>query len=317
MKTSVFLAAIGLLCVPMLNVDAAHAAGASRTWISGVGSDGNPCSRTAPCLTLAGAYLNTAPGGEIDCLDEGGVGTLNITMAITIDCRAGFAGILGSVGVNGMVVNAGAGDIVNLKGLSFQGLSIGPNAIRFLAGHSLYVTDTVIQNFTNWGIDFESNGNSLLVVADTFIANTGSGASSGGILVQPGGTGTATVTLDRVRLADNVVGILANGTTTSGGVRVELTNSIVTSNAGNGVWALRGGGAQTIVIVDGNKIVNNAGTGVLADTSSAVLLSNSTVARNGVGANVTGGTLFTYGNNVIDNNAGVDLSPSAVARTTK
>ncbi|MEO8034048.1 MAG: hypothetical protein ABI837_06410, partial [Acidobacteriota bacterium] len=52
---------------------------ATRTWVSGVGDDVNPCSRTAPCKTWAGAISKTAPGGEIDALDSGGFGTLTIT----------------------------------------------------------------------------------------------------------------------------------------------------------------------------------------------------------------------------------------------
>jgi hypothetical protein len=317
MKISAMLAPIGLLCVPMLNVDPAHAAGASRTWVSGAGSDMNPCSRTAPCSTLAAAYSNTAPGGEINCVDPGGVGTLTITMSITIDCRETFAGIL-AAGTHGIVVNAGVGDIVTLKGLNIQGAGTGLNGIKFLSGHSLYVTDVTIQDFTQWGIDFEPSGSSQLFVGDAFISNNGSVASSGGILVQPSGTGSADVTLDKVRVVDNVVGILAKGSTSSGaGVRVDVNASVVANNFSNGVWGLRGAGAQTLVLVDGSRIVNNTGTGVLADTSAAVLISSSTIVRNGVGANVSGGTLYTYGNNVIDNNAGIDLSPSAIVRTTK
>ena len=57
---------------------------ATRTWVSGVGDDVNPCSRTAPCKTFAGAISKTANGGEIDCLDPGGYGTLTITKSITV-----------------------------------------------------------------------------------------------------------------------------------------------------------------------------------------------------------------------------------------
>ena len=32
---------------------------ATRTWVSGVGDDVNPCSRTAPCKTFAGAISKT------------------------------------------------------------------------------------------------------------------------------------------------------------------------------------------------------------------------------------------------------------------
>src|SRR5258708_18987785 len=87
---------------------------ATRTWVSGVGDDANPCSRTAPCKTFAGAISKTAAGGEINCIDPGGFGALTITKAITISCEAGTAGVL-VAGTNGMTVAAGANDVVILK----------------------------------------------------------------------------------------------------------------------------------------------------------------------------------------------------------
>src|SRR5258707_5392185 len=79
---------------------------ASRTWVSGVGDDANPCSRTAPCKTFAGAISKTAVGGEIDALDPGGVGAVTITKAITLDGGAGqVASVLGAR-TNGMVIVA-------------------------------------------------------------------------------------------------------------------------------------------------------------------------------------------------------------------
>ena len=50
----------------------------SRTWVSGVGDDMNPCSRTAPCKTFAGAISKTAKDGEISVLDPGGYGSVTI-----------------------------------------------------------------------------------------------------------------------------------------------------------------------------------------------------------------------------------------------
>src|SRR6266436_8778803 len=97
---------------------------ASRTWVSGVGDDANPCSRTAPCKTFAGAISKTAPGGEIDALDPGGYGAVTITKAMTIDCT----GTLGSVlvaGTNGIVVAAGGPDVVILRGIKFDGVGSG------------------------------------------------------------------------------------------------------------------------------------------------------------------------------------------------
>src|ERR1700756_2338676 len=96
----------------------AGAAAASRTWVSGVGDDANPCSRTAPCKTFAGAISKTDPGGEISVLDPGGYGAVTITKSISIitEGGSGEAGILAS-GTNGITVNAGASDVVILRGL--------------------------------------------------------------------------------------------------------------------------------------------------------------------------------------------------------
>src|SRR5262249_58062915 len=96
-----FLGAMLACCLLALP---AHAQ-ASRTWVSGVGSDANPCSRTAPCQTFAGAISKTAVGGEINCLDPGGFGAVTITKSITISCEGVTAGVLVS-GTNGIVVSA-------------------------------------------------------------------------------------------------------------------------------------------------------------------------------------------------------------------
>src|ERR1700736_4444847 len=99
----------------------AHAQ-ATRTWVSGVGDDANPCSRTAPCKTFAGAISKTAVAGEIDCLDPGGFGAVTITKSITLSCEMGTAGVLVS-GTNGIIINAAVTDTVFLRGLDFEGIN--------------------------------------------------------------------------------------------------------------------------------------------------------------------------------------------------
>src|SRR5262249_52560355 len=98
---------------------------ASRSWVSGVGDDANPCSRTAPCKTFAGAISKTAAGGEIDALDPGGFGALTITKAITIDGGGGQVASVLVAGTNGIVVQAGANDVITLRNLSIKGLGTG------------------------------------------------------------------------------------------------------------------------------------------------------------------------------------------------
>src|SRR5690348_12868822 len=118
---------------------------ATRTWVSGVGDDANPCSRTAPCKTFAGAISKTATGGEIDALDPGGFGAVTITKTITIDGGGGqVASVLASGGTNGIVVAAGASDIVTLRNLRINGVEGTPsggglNGIRYVSGGGLHV----------------------------------------------------------------------------------------------------------------------------------------------------------------------------------
>src|ERR1043166_541303 len=130
---------------------------ASRTWVSGVGDDANPCSRTAPCKTFAGAISKTAAGGEIDALDPAGYGAVTITKAITIDGGGGQVASVLVAGTNGIVVQAGPSDAVILRNLRINGIGTGINGIRFLAGKALSVESCDIFGFTTNGIDVALN----------------------------------------------------------------------------------------------------------------------------------------------------------------
>src|SRR5579864_3019410 len=126
---------------------------ASRTWVSGVGDDANPYSRTAPCKTFAGAISKTAAGGEIDALDPGGFGAVTITKAITIDGGGGQVASVLVSGTNGIVVQAGPSDVVILRNLRINGIGTGINGIRFLSGKDLNVENCFIFGFTTNGVD--------------------------------------------------------------------------------------------------------------------------------------------------------------------
>src|SRR5438034_4959163 len=126
------------VCVACLICSSLAQAQATRTWVSGVGDDANPCSRTAPCKTFAGAISKTAACGEISVLDPGGFGAVTITKSITINGDGTLAGIL-AAGVNGVIVNAGASDTIILRSISINGACTGLDGIRFLAGKHLHV----------------------------------------------------------------------------------------------------------------------------------------------------------------------------------
>src|SRR3954465_6639267 len=121
---------------------------ASRTWVSGVGDDVNPCSRTAPCKTFAGAISKTAAGGEIDALDPAGYGALTITKGITIDGGGGQVASILVAGTNGVLVQAPATATVILRNLRLNGISGGTNGglngVRFLQGQQLVIENCEI-----------------------------------------------------------------------------------------------------------------------------------------------------------------------------
>ncbi|MBK8375503.1 right-handed parallel beta-helix repeat-containing protein [Sphingorhabdus sp.] len=142
---------------------------ATRTWVSGVGDDANPCSRTAPCKTFAGAISKTASGGEINALDSGGFGAVTITKSITIRAVGLEAGILTS-GTNGIVINAGATGRVLLDGLDFEGLNTSLSAISILSGQVVDVRNTTIRNYTD-GITISGTPNVRLTVDNTHFSN--------------------------------------------------------------------------------------------------------------------------------------------------
>src|SRR5712692_2611737 len=142
------LLALALLTLAFTSVANAQA---TRTWVSGVGDDANPCSRIAPCKTFAGSISKTATNGEINCLDSGGFGSVTITKSITIKCEGVIGGIL-AAGTNGVTINDSGSPspgtaIVTLSGLDIEGAGSGVNGINFFSGGVLHVHKTQIRNF--------------------------------------------------------------------------------------------------------------------------------------------------------------------------
>src|SRR6516162_4187900 len=162
MRKVVLPLSIPLTLLVICLLSSAALAQASRTWVSGVGSDANPCSRTAPCRTFAGAISKTAPGGEIDALDPGGFGALNITKALTIDGGGGQVASVVVSGTNGIIVSAGPTDVVTLRNLRINGVVSaaggGIDGIHYASGGDLHVENCYIFCFTGDGINVVTTG---------------------------------------------------------------------------------------------------------------------------------------------------------------
>lgn len=273
---------------------------ATRTWVSGVGDDANPCSRTAPCKTFAGAISKTAPNGEINCLDPGGFGAVTITKAITIYCTGVIGGVLAS-GVNGIIVNAGAADVVRLIGLDINGSGTGLDGVKFLAGGALVVQDCKIYGFTLVGIRFTPAALAKLEVNNTSIWDNGSAAGSGaGIFVKPS-AGGARVVVSQVIVDRTSFPIAVDGSTAP--VSAAINDSVFANSlAGPGISVTSAGNATAVNVIRSTSYGNV--TGIQASGSGAVLhIGQSIISNNTTGVNIVAPAAATsFGTNQINDN---------------
>jgi hypothetical protein len=314
-----------LLAATVVYVAPAYAQ-ATRTWVSGVGDDVNPCSRTAPCKTFAGAISKTSAGGEINCLDPGGFGALTITKSITIDCAGTIGSTLASA-VNGFNVNDSASGFPNtirviLRNLSINGAQsaaqnaqgnpgTGLTGINFTSGASLIVENVIIQNFNAGsavGINFRPAGTARLTVLNSVIANNGTGATGGGIVVQPtGASGNARVSLRNVLVAGNANNAMRIDSTgnTGTGIVVEVDGSEF-SGSTTGISLITPGGTATAQLnLFNSTIANNASFGINANGPTVTArVGNTTITNSGTAVNITNSaTVNTFGNNYVIGNS--------------
>jgi len=249
--------AIAAGCLVPLLASAPASAQATRTWVSGVGDDVNPCSRTAPCKTFAGAISKTAAGGIINTLDPGGFGAVTITKSITISAtRGGFAGVLASGGVNGINVAAGVNDKIVLNGLDIEGSSSnmaspGLNGVRVTQAGSVRIQDCDIYQFSNAGVSFvPTNNPSKLVISNSRIYDNYAGT---GVGVQPSGSGLAKVTIKRTDIDNNTNGVAVNGA--SNLTNMTILRSQISNNSSLGVFAT---GGLALIRIGDNDILGNS-----------------------------------------------------------
>ena len=262
----------------------AHAQ-ATRTWVSGNGNDLNPCSYTAPCKTFATAMSNTAPLGEINCLDSGGFGVVTINKQITIDCTGVIAGIL-SAGTNGVNINI-AGGAVTLRGLTINGVGTGLAGVKVTAASKVNLENVEIYNHSQQGVlDARTSGGTILVIQNSIIRN------------------------------NNAAGIAGAATSASG----MLIENVISKQNQYGIAVPNG---QT-AIIKGSSFTNNVTAGIEADATGQIHIVDSTMAFNGTGAMISGsatmannsvvynttgfgggGTITSYGNNRVVGNVSV------------
>lgn len=289
MRLMIRVFAVCLVCLVCSSLAQAQA---TRTWVSGVGDDANPCSRTAPCKTFAGAISKTAACGEISALDPGGFGAVTITKAITINGDGTLAGILAAL-VNGVIVNAGANDVVILRSISINGACNGINGIRYLGGKHLHVENCSIYGFTGQGIDAAIGAahNSELSVTNTGFTNIT------GAAIKQSVTGAGTLghsQISNVRINRGGLGLeLLSGNAT-------IAHSFISHLTSDGIKATN----ATTINIAGVVLDNINGAGINAASSGSIVnFANCDIFNNNTGLNIAAGaTGNRFGNSRIFGN---------------
>ena len=262
---------------------------ATRTWVSGVGDDVNPCSRTAPCKTFPGAISKTASGGEINCIDPGGFGTVTITKSITIDCGGTFGSIL-AAGTTGVNVSSTAGIKVVLRNISINGAGNGINGVSINIGSTVLLENVQIFGFTNNGINTGSLTQSATIEARnvSFEYINGTGAQ----FQTSGGFAVGQIT------GSSFLGV-TNGVTAGTNGFVSVSNSSFIGST----TAAQASGNGTLN-VDTSLFTNNTNA-VTAGVGTNVRVSNNALYENPNGFTING-TMISDGKNRV---VGATASP--------
>ena len=283
---------------------------ATRTWVSGVGDDVNPCSRTAPCKTFAGAISKTATNGEINVLDPGGFGGVTITKSITIDGLGPMASIL-AVGQNGVTIN-GAGITVTLRNLTINcaGSTVG-NGIRIINAAAVNIDNVVIENCAGTG----TNGRGIAIETgvDVRVNITNSRLYNNfniGIHSNPT-AGTVTLLVDNVQISRGDFSSIQLRQNTNATInRATLTHSRLGAGITTELTSVNATISNSVLASNAFGIFNGNGG------SPTTLVSGSIITRNTTaGLNIVSGTVISLGNNTIRANTGNE-TPSQTVPTT-
>jgi hypothetical protein len=283
-----------------------------------VGDDANPCSRTAPCKTFAGAISKTAPNGEIDALDPGGFGALTITKSITLDGGGGQVASILVTGTNGIVVSAQPTDVVIIRNLRFDGLlgngsnsgNAGLNGIRFIGGRRLTLENVDIFGFNNNCVDIvpPANNQMNVVIRNSTLDNCNPFSNTNGLgagvnIATTSGSGV-TLSIERSMITNSRDGVFLNGTSGPGSnVNVYETN--ITGNAASGV-TVQSTSSSANLFVKNSMLTNNATGGVSNGGSASLLISGTVVTGNTTAgfSSIAGGAIFSYHDDPVNANPG-------------
>jgi hypothetical protein len=306
-KHGVTITLMGGICALALAVGATPAS--AQAYLSHVGT-GSTCTLAQPCANMSNALNAAGPGGEVICLDKGTYSNSNIPIAqsVTISCGDG----LWESPRGQLTITTPAGSDVIIEGLVSDGTGVTGSVIVMTGQGALHLRRVRAGNVTGIdhdGLKFQPNGPATLDITDSVFYHN----SSLGILIQPTGSGTVNVVLNRVQIESNVSGVTIDGTGGSAQIQVQIKDSVITNNTSTGVSAQSGTGLIAVSISNTHSVGNQ--TGVSASGSQAVvILDRTTVMANTVQAiSVSNGAaVFSYGNNPINDNGALGTSPTVI-----
>jgi hypothetical protein len=297
-KNYVTFQALGLVIIVMAAA-ALTQAQAPRTWVSGVGDDANPCSRTAPCKTFAGAISKTATNGEINCLDPAGYGAVTITKSVTIDCEDTQGSILAS-SANGILVNITAATDTKksfkLRGVSINGQATGTNGIRVVAANQIVIEEVVIDGFVQHGISVETTTGATRVLVDSSGIRSNAGNGINTFII--GGNVSLAVTNSRIEMN-------ATGVNLSSATKATIANSVIMGNT-TGVAAV-----NADMGVMGSNISHNT-TGFSAGSGGNIRVTGNMITSNTTAFASSGGTITSFTSNMFQGNTNPSSPTSTV-----
>jgi hypothetical protein len=267
----------------------------SRVFVSGLGDDLSPCSRTSPCRNFQRGHDAVAPGGEVVALDSAGYGPVTITKSVTITGEGVYAGITASSG-NGVTI-ATAGITVILRSLTIEGLGTGDKGINATDFTVLHIENCIVNRFSGEGIRVlpSGAGTRKVFIKDSIFKNNGSIG-----IVLDGIAAPLTATVEGTRTENNNAGLLTRGSAT-----VTVRGCLASGNLGSGFGLDQG---VTAVLNIESSVASNNGLGIVTGMGATVRVSDSMVTNNtGFGySNSTfiSGTFETRANNTVAGNNG-------------
>jgi hypothetical protein len=287
---------------------------ASRTFVSGAGSDSGSCVLTAPCRTFAYAITQTSAGGEITILSSAGYGPATITQSITISNPGGFeAAITVNSGQNGVTITATSTASITLRGLTLLGGGVGSNGVVLNSGvgGSINIIDCIVKDFVANGIAIQPSGGTLTaLISDTYALNNG----SGGINIAPTSSGIVKFSIAQVTAKDNANGIYLDASASTGKVSGVISGSHADYNSGNGITAVGMPGFLNVWVhikdsyATGNTVDGISGvftgSAAFAFSGNGIVLNNVYAISNGTDLAASSSEIFTFGNNFWGSSSG-------------